>query len=98
VFRIVTVGASTTYGFFLDDEETYPAQLQQVLREEYGYENVEVINAGVPYYTSWDALVNIAFRIPELEPDLVILYEAINDIYARNVLPDCYQGNNPMRG
>lgn len=69
-----------------------------MLRQEYGYNNVEVINAGVPYYSTWDTLVNMAFRLPELEPDLVIVYHAINDVYARNMPPKCYRGYNPMRG
>jgi lysophospholipase L1-like esterase len=98
IFRIVALGGSTTYGFFLDSTETYPAQLQQVLRDDYGYTNVEVINAGVPFYSTWDSLVNLAFRVLELQPDLVIVYHAINDVYARNVEPDCYSGMNPMRG
>lgn len=98
VFRIAVIGGSTTYGFFLEPEETYPAQLQEILREEYGYNTIEVINTGAPYYSTWDSLVNLEFRILDLEPDLILVYDNINDVYARNVPPDCYQGLNPLRG
>jgi lysophospholipase L1-like esterase len=98
-YRIVALGGSTTYGFGIDDyNETYPAQLQRILQEDYGYTQVEVINAGVPEYTSWESLVNLEFRVLDLDPDLLIYYEATNDITARLVYPENYNGQNPARG
>jgi lysophospholipase L1-like esterase len=98
IFRIVAVGGSTTYGIATDWEDAYPAQLQNMLRDDYGYTNVEVVNAGVSGYNSWDILANFEFRVSELEPDLIIFYEAINDVPSRAVAPDCYQGLNAARG
>ena len=99
VFRIVAMGGSTTYGEFIEDNDlTYPAQLEQVLREDYGYENVEVVNAGVPAYTSWESLVSLQFRVLDLEPDLIIIYHAINDINPRLTNPATYNGRNAPRG
>jgi lysophospholipase L1-like esterase len=98
IYRIIAMGGSNTYGFFLQPSETYPAQLQQVLREDYGYENVEVINAGVAGYTSFHIAANFASRYLELEPDLAIYYESSNDVRLRERAPDCYRGNNPLRG
>jgi lysophospholipase L1-like esterase len=97
VFRIVAMGGSTTYGFTAVDE-SYPAWLERTLREQYGYEQIEVINAGVHGYTSWNTLVNFALRIVELDPDLVIIYDSTNDVLPREVAPDCYRGQNPLRG
>lgn len=99
VFRIVALGGSTTYGLLVETEQAYPAQLERILREEYGYENVEVINAGVIGYDSWNSVVNLAFRALELQPDMIIIYHATNDIQPREqLLPDCYQGINIHRG
>ena len=98
VFRIVALGGSTTYGISTSWEDAYPAQLQSRLREEYGYTHVEVVNAGLSGYSSWDTLANFAFRVLELEPDLVIFYEGINDVQPRAVPGECYRGLNPMRG
>lgn len=98
VFRIVALGASTTYGFGVEPDETYPAQLQAALRDDYGYENVEVVNGGVMGYTSWETLGNLAFRALELQPDLVIFYEATNDVEVRATSPACYHAISPLRG
>lgn len=98
VFRIVAIGGSTTYSTATTAENAYPRQLEIMLREDYGYANVEVVNAGVPGYTSWDLLAAYIYRVVELEPDLLIIYEGINDVEPRSVAPDCYQGLNPVRG
>lgn len=98
-YRIVSVGGSTTYSTGTTEEESYPAFLQSILRDDYGYSNVEVINAGVSGYTSWEILSAFAFRILELEPDMLIYYGAANDLTVREWLPsDCYRGQNPQRG
>jgi lysophospholipase L1-like esterase len=55
---------------------------------------VQVINAGVPGYNSWELLVNLEFRVLDLEPDLVIIYEAVNDVHARMVEPSSYRGDD----
>lgn len=99
VFRIVALGGSTTYSTGTSPEESYPAFLQQILRDDYGYTQVEVINGGMSGYSSWENLANFAFRVLELEPDMIIVYAAINDVVAREAgSPDCYRGENAMRG
>ncbi len=98
-YRIVALGGSTTYGFgIIEDDKTWPAQLQRVLRDEYDYPQVEVINAGVQLYTTWETLVNFEFRVLDLDPDLIIVYHATNDITARLVDPTHYDGLYSARG
>ncbi len=93
-FRIVAIGGSTTYTEKVNnDKETYPAQLEKKLRA-LGYNQVEVINAGVPGYTSWESLINLQFRVLYLSPDLVIVYHGVNDAHARLVDPKRYVGDN----
>jgi len=94
-YRIVSIGGSTTYGTAVTNpKDTYPAQLQEYLRSN-GYENVEVVNAGVGSYTSWESLMNLQFRVLDIEPDLIIIYHAINDAHARVVYPyEAYRGDN----
>jgi lysophospholipase L1-like esterase len=58
---------------------------------------VEVINAGVPGYNSWEILVNLEFRVLDLDPDLVIIYEGTNDVHARLVDPSAYRGDDSGR-
>src|SRR4030095_5891296 len=95
VYRIVVLGGSSTYDVRIEDNaKTYAAQLEKLLKEEYGYQNVQVINAGVPGYNSWEILVNLEFRVLDLDPDLVIIYENTNDVHARLVVPEAYRGDD----
>jgi lysophospholipase L1-like esterase len=94
-FRIVTLGGSSTYDVRIEDNaKTFAAQLEKRLKDEYGYKQVQVINAGVPGYNSWEILVNLEFRVIDLDPDLVIIYEGTNDVHARLVKPSAYRGDD----
>ena len=98
VYRIVALGGSSTYDIRIEDNhKIFTAQLEKLLAEEYGYQNVEVINAGVPGYNSWEILTNLEFRVLDLNPDLVIIYEGTNDVHARLVEPSAYRGDNSGR-
>lgn len=94
-FRIVCLGGSTTYTSGVDDyHQSYPDLLEQEILQR-GYMNVNVINAGVPGWTSWECLINFELRVLDLNPDIVIFYEAINDIHTRLVWPPAaYRGDN----
>lgn len=95
VFRIVALGGSSTYDVSIkDNQKTFTTQLEKLLKDEYGYPNVQVINAGVPGYNSWEILVNLEFRVLDLDPDLVIIYEGTNDVHARLVVPSAYRGDD----
>jgi lysophospholipase L1-like esterase len=99
VFRIITLGGSTTYGHGLSADEAYPAQLQRILRDEYGYANVEVVNLGVPGYASLDSLVQLATRGLAHEPDLILVYDGLNDAVVRMFQdPACYTSDSPLMG
>lgn len=89
VFRIVAIGASTTYGVVNSDQDTYPAQLERMIRDS-GYENVEVLNAGVTGYTSTETFINYYLRVLNLSPDMVIFYQARNDVF-----PQAFNGYQP---
>lgn len=94
-FRIVCLGGSTTYTTSLKDfQMSYPNLLEKELHER-GFKNINVINAGVGAYTSWESLINFELRVLDLEPDMIIIYHGVNDILARFVWPpDAYKGDN----
>jgi len=80
VFRIVCLGGSTTYSYRVNGvERTFPHQLETFLRAEAGAEGIEVVNAGCPGATSAEVLQTLAFRVPPLAPDLLIVHTGIND-------------------
>lgn len=95
VFRIFCIGGSTTYTTAVDNYvDAYPAQLERVLRETYGHRDIEVINAGVPAFSSLDSLLNLLLRVLPLDPDLIVVYHGINDVATRLVPPDKYRRDN----
>jgi lysophospholipase L1-like esterase len=95
VLRIVCAGGSTTYGEGVVAEYrlSYPHILQHVLRGQ-GLA-VEVINAGCPGWTTLETLINFQTRVLPLEPDVLIVYEGINDAISRIVWPpEAYRGDH----
>jgi lysophospholipase L1-like esterase len=94
VYRIVCLGGSTTYSDGVQDyAQSYPALLETYLRER-GLANVDVVNAGVPGYTSLETLINLQTRVLDLEPDLIVVYHGINEVHARLVWPPAaYRGD-----
>lgn len=98
-YRIVALGGSTTFGEYLDSwEKAYPSQLEDVLHTVYGYDHIDIVNAGVPGYTTWESAVNLLLRVQDLEPDMVIIYHGVNDINPRLSDPDFYDGLNLGKG
>ena len=81
--RIVVLGASTTFNSEVSSNQaTWPARLQEKLRKVYPGRNIEVINASLGGYVAADNLKNLRHRVLPLNPDLVIFYEANNEIVA----------------
>ncbi len=77
--RILCVGGSTTWGDGVPwGYDSYPAQLEKYLNKK-GY-SVDIINAGVPYYTSAEVLTSLCFRDIHSEPDLILIHTGGNDI------------------
>jgi lysophospholipase L1-like esterase len=75
--RILCIGDSFTYGSYVDDDQTLPANLERALRAA-GYP-VDVINAGVGGTTIVDQLYFLR-RSRDLQPDMVVLVFSENDI------------------
>lgn len=49
------IGDSSTFGFGVPENETYPARLEALLRDATGDPNIVVRNLGVPGYTAYEA-------------------------------------------
>lgn len=81
--RIACVGDSHTFGQGVADDETWPAQLEARLRQRMPGRRVEVVNCGVSGYDTRQELAWIRHRLPELQPDLVLLQYFVNDTASR---------------
>ena len=79
VIRIVTLGASSTFGFYSRDQETYPFQLQGLLESRCPQVSWEVLNLGIPHSSS-DMIASLYLAEgARLMPDAVTFYEGRND-------------------
>jgi hypothetical protein len=79
--RIATLGASTTFcAESSSNRTTWPMRLQAKLQAVYPSVKIEVVNAAVGGYTSEENLKSLEHRVLPLGPDLVIYYEANNEI------------------
>lgn len=78
-FRVLCVGDSCTFGSGAATNRTYPAQLQARLREMRPGVRVEVINAGVPGYSSFQGRRYLESEGIRLSPDCVVIALGYND-------------------
>jgi hypothetical protein len=72
--RIFALGESSTFGWkgARSHEEAWPGVLETKLRTEHPGRRIEVINAGVPGYTSIEQRINFMLRISHLQPDAAV--------------------------
>lgn len=81
VFRVVALGGSTTYGMYFEDAGgVWVSLIGLALRETFDLE-VEVINAAVPNYTTYELLGMATMWLPEFRPDLVLVHVGLNDAF-----------------
>jgi hypothetical protein len=74
IFRIFLVGGSETYGMFsTSDKTTFQGYLQQKLDTLDTEYEIEVINAGVNAYDSFDSAYQIKTKLIDYDPDLLIV-------------------------
>jgi len=84
-FRIVCIGGSNVYGAGLNDDQTWPAQLEQRLNRE-GPVPYEVFNLGVSGYNALQMTVSARQAIEKFNPDLVLF--AFSNVGPRFFLKD----------
>jgi len=77
--RVIAYGGSTTFCYNVKDDESWPLQLQALLREEPGHSQDEVLNAGVINWSLGHALVRAKREIPEYKPDYITVYSGFNE-------------------
>jgi len=84
VFRILALGDSCTFGYIVRAmigfvAQPYPLRLQHLVDRRLGPRRVEVLNAGLPGYNSFQGLLLLRTRLRDLEPDLVTVRFGWND-------------------
>lgn len=73
----MTLGCSTTFGWGVADQETYPARLEWYFHQD-GLD-IEVINGGQPGYTSFQGRWLWKQVLKNYKPDLVLIGYVVQD-------------------
>lgn len=76
--RILALGNSCTFGWGTSYEECWTRRLEERLNRSHLAKTVEVINAGVPGYSSFQGKVLIK-KLATLQPDMVLIMYGWND-------------------
>ncbi|OGL46982.1 MAG: hypothetical protein A2W05_00990, partial [Candidatus Schekmanbacteria bacterium RBG_16_38_10] len=84
VFRILVVGDSQTFGHGIEAEDTYPKVLERLLAKNIPNKKIEVINAGVGGYCTFQEFQYLKESGFALEPDLVLVGFFIGNDFGEN--------------
>jgi acyl-CoA thioesterase-1 len=76
---VVALGDSITIGSGVKPEESYPAQLQTMLREKTGLADLTVVNAGIGGHTAGQGLARLDKDVLACKPNFVLLGFGMND-------------------
>jgi lysophospholipase L1-like esterase len=77
-YRIIAYGGSTTFSYNLNNDETWPQQLENLLRAKHNAHD-QVLNAGAIMWSVSHELARARRDLPVLKPDYVILYTGVNE-------------------
>jgi lysophospholipase L1-like esterase len=84
---VLALGDSCTWGWRVDERDSYPAVLQELLNQRAGTEAYQVLNAGFPGHTSYQGLRYLRERGIKLKPWLVIVGYGFNDLTRSGNVP-----------
>ncbi len=79
-FRIAVIGDSLVFGVNVDQNESFPEQLEVVLNSLNLPRKVKVLNFGVPGYDTIQEVETFKTKAMKFKPDLVILAYTLNDV------------------
>ena len=95
--RIVALGNSCTFGWGVPYDNTWVYLLQELLRAKLSDTAIEVINAGVPGYSSYQGRKYYERYLYKLHPDIMLIMFGWNDHWAAgDGIPDAAQETPPQ--
>lgn len=79
--RVAFLGASTTFcAEVSSDSLVWPHLVVDRLRARFPQTDFDYVNGAVPGYTAQSSLRNFRYRVESLQPDVVVIYHATNDL------------------
>ncbi len=77
--RIIALGDSSTFGYGVRREETYPALLEGALAGRFPGRPIEILNAGTPGWSSGNGLAFLVSEGLSWKPDIVLVSFGYNE-------------------
>lgn len=77
-YRIMTLGDGLVWGIGLEENLTFPRQLEKSLGSQYS--GVEVINAGCPGFNAIKQRIVMQNLVDNYTPDMLLLFYNLNDV------------------
>lgn len=79
--RLAFLGGSTTFcAEASSTEAAWPTRVANKLSETFPDADIDFVNAGVSGYSIEKSALNLEHRVASLEPDVIVIYHATNDI------------------
>jgi lysophospholipase L1-like esterase len=78
---VLALGESTTFGWAVADDESYPSHLETILNASSADKNFVVVNAGVPSYSSRQVLLYAEQLLTRFQPEVVLVNTLWNDLF-----------------
>ena len=82
---VLALGESTTFGWGVGDDESYPSQLERILNSTSANKPFVVVNAGIPSYSSRQVFLYADQLLTRLQPDVVIVSILWNDLFYSSI-------------
>jgi lysophospholipase L1-like esterase len=77
--RVAVLGNSCSFGWGIDDDDTFARRLERMLSSEANLEAAEVYNFSVPGYSSYQGKINYRENVHPYSPDIIIVKFGWND-------------------
>jgi lysophospholipase L1-like esterase len=79
--RVLALGDSNTFGIYLQENESYPAQLEKFWNERNPERPIEVLNLGYPGTNSFRIAETLDEVLRTFKPEVVLLTVGVNDMF-----------------
>jgi lysophospholipase L1-like esterase len=79
--HVLALGDSNTFGIYLEEEDSYPAQLEKLWNGRHPDNMIEVVNLGYPGTNSFRVADTIEEVVTAFKPDVVLLTVGVNDMF-----------------